>query len=275
MLETVRVSTFAPQFFSIFHNHHMTRIWFVATTVVAMGISPLANAQAPKTKPSKLSALKVAKPAAPKAMSLTTDNQKASYTIGADLGRNLKQNNIPVEIDALIAGLRDASAGAKLALTDDEMKGCMEKLQKSVQEKQSSQNNVIAEKNKEDGEAFLKANASKPGVITTPSGLQYQIIKEGTGPKPLPTDTVTTHYHGTLIDGTVFDSSKERNQPATFPVNGVIQGWQEALPLMNTGSTYKLFIPSGLAYGNRGAGPKIGPNSTLIFDVELISIKGK
>jgi len=208
-------------------------------------------------------------------MSITTDKQKASYTIGADLGRNLKQNGIDFEIDALVAGLRDAASAGKLALTDDQMREAMEKLQKAVQDKQSAQNNVVADKNKAEGEAFLKENGAKPGVITTASGLQYQVITQGNGPKPAPTDTVTTHYHGTLIDGTVFDSSKERNQPASFPVNGVIQGWQEALPLMNTGSTYRLFVPAGLAYGSRGAGAKIGPNATLIFDVELISIKGK
>jgi FKBP-type peptidyl-prolyl cis-trans isomerase FklB len=246
----------------------MTRNWFVAAALAAVLLAPSVQAQTKKTAP--------AKPAASKSMTPTTDAQKASYTIGADLGRNLKQNGIAVDIEALTAGLKDASTGdGKLALTDDQMKAAMEQLQKTVQSKQSAQNDVTADKNKAEGEAFLKANGAKPGVITLPSGMQYQVVVQGAGPKPALTDTVTTHYHGTLLDGTVFDSSKERNQPASFPVNGVIQGWQEALPLMNTGSTYRLYIPSNLAYGNRGAGGKIGPNATLIFDVELISIKGK
>jgi FKBP-type peptidyl-prolyl cis-trans isomerase FklB len=245
----------------------MNRSWFVAATLAAFLLAPAAHAQTKKKAP--------AKAVASKPMALTTEAQKASYTIGADLGRNLAQNGITVQIDALVAGLRDAQAGGKLALTNDEMKACMETLQKSVQAKQSTQNNAVADKNTAEGQAFLKENGAKPGVVTLPSGMQYLVLTQGSGPKPLPTDTVTTHYHGTLIDGTVFDSSKERGTPASFPVNGVIQGWQEALPMMNTGSTYRLFIPSELAYGNRGAGAKIGPNATLIFEVELISIKGK
>lgn len=247
----------------------MIRSWFVAATLAAVLLAPAAQAQTKKKAPAKPAA------SSTKTMSLTTDTQKASYTIGADLARNLKQNGISIDLDALVSGIQDATAGKTLALTDDQMRASMENLQKEVQQKQSKESNMVGEKNKAEGKAFLEANGKKPGVITTPSGLQYMIVKEGTGPKPSPTDTVTTHYHGTLIDGKVFDSSKDRGQPATFPVNGVIQGWQEALPMMNVGSTYRLFIPSELAYGTRGAGPTIGPNSTLIFDVELISIKGK
>jgi len=251
----------------------MNRIWYVAALVVAFGFLPVTEASAQKAKSAQLA--KPAKPGSKNPMVLTTDTQKASYTIGVDLARNLKQNGIKIDLDALTAGLRDASGDGKCILSDEEMRAAMEKLQKSVQEKQKTTNNVSADKNKAEGEAFLMENGKKPGVITTASGMQYQILTEGNGPKPSPTDTVTTHYHGTLLDGTVFDSSKDRNQPASFPVNGVIQGWQEALPLMPTGSTYRLYIPSELAYGNRGAGAKIGPNATLIFDVELISIKGK
>ncbi len=245
----------------------MKRFWLVAA-LAAVTLAPAAQAQTQKAAK--------AKPAATsKPMSLTSDAQKASYTIGADLARNLKQNGISIDLDALMQGVKDGTAGTKLAMTDDQMRAAMEQLQKSVQAKQTAENNMISDKNKQEGQDFLAANAKKEGVMTTPSGLQYMVVKQGNGPKPSPTDTVTTHYHGTLINGTVFDSSKDRGQPATFPVNGVIQGWQEALPMMNVGSTYRLFIPSELAYGSRGAGATIGPNATLIFDVELISIKGK
>lgn len=247
----------------------MIRSWFVAATLAAVLLAPAAQAQTKKKAPAKPAA------SSSKTMSLTTDTQKHSYTIGADLARNLKQNGITIDMAALMAGIEDATAGKTLAMTDDQMRTSMENLQKEVQQKQSKESSMVGEKNKTEGQAFLQENGKKPGVITTPSGLQYMIVKQGNGPKPSPTDTVTTHYHGTLIDGKVFDSSKDRGQPATFPVNGVIQGWQEALPMMNVGSTYRLFIPSELAYGSRGAGPSIGPNATLIFDVELISIKGK
>ena len=250
----------------------MIRTWFVAATVAAVLLAPAAQAQTKKAASAKPAAS--AQKASAKTMTPTTDIQKASYTIGVDLARNLKQNGIVVDVDALTAGIRDAENG-KCSLTDEQMKASMEKLQESVQKKQTSENSMVGEKNKKEGAEFLAANGKKAGIHTLPSGMQYEIVKEGTGPKPAPTDTVTTHYHGTLIDGTVFDSSKERGQPATFPVNGVIQGWQEALPLMPTGSTWKLYIPSEMAYGNRGAGPKIGPNATLVFEVELISIKGK
>jgi FKBP-type peptidyl-prolyl cis-trans isomerase FklB len=205
----------------------------------------------------------------------TTPTEMASYAIGADIARNLKQQGITFNLDMLVQAMRDVTAGNTLSMTDKEMQDSFRTLQSEVQKKSQAKNDVLADKNKAEGKAFLDANATKEGVKTTPSGLQYLVLTEGTGAKPAATDTVKTHYHGTLIDGTVFDSSVDRKEPATFPVNGVIKGWQEALVLMNVGSKYRLFVPAELAYGDRGAGPKIGPNSTLVFEVELLSIQGK
>ena len=158
-------------------------------------------------------------------------------------------------------------------MTEQEMKETLAGLQKELMEKQAERAKLLAEKNKKEGEAFLAANKTKEGVKTLPDGLQYKVIKEGTGKTPKADDTVVTNYRGTLIDGTEFDSSYKRGQPATFPVKGVIPGWTEALQLMKEGSKWELFIPSNLAYGERGAGNAIGPNATLVFEIELISVK--
>ncbi len=168
-------------------------------------------------------------------------------------------------------GFRDALSGAKALLTDQEIRDTIAAFQKEMTAKQDER----GKKNKKDGEAFLAENKKKEGIKTLPSGLQYKVIKAGTGKKPKLTDTVTTQYRGTLIDGTEFDSSYKRNAPASFPVNGVIPGWTEALQLMEEGAKWQLFVPSNLAYGERGAGTTIGPNATLIFEVELISIQEK
>jgi len=204
--------------------------------------------------------------------SLKTKKDKVSYVIGVNVGKGMQQQSIDIDPDIFAKGLKDAMTGAKTAMTDEEMRQVMTAFQKEMTEKQAEKMKVIGEKNKKEGEAFLVANKKKKGVKTLPSGLQYKVIKEGTGQTPKLKDTVTTNYRGTLIDGTEFDSSYKRGQPAKFPVKGVIAGWTEALQLMKVGSTWQLFIPSNLAYGERGAGNIIGPNATLIFDIELISI---
>ncbi|MGC8743036.1 MAG: FKBP-type peptidyl-prolyl cis-trans isomerase [Verrucomicrobiia bacterium] len=202
---------------------------------------------------------------------LQDKKQRISYCIGADIGSNFKRNDIEVDPKALAAGLADALAG-KTALTEAEMKETINNFRTEMMAKFQDKQKQLAEKNLKEGEEFLAKNAKKEGVKTTKSGLQYQVIKSGKGKTPKETDTVKTHYHGTLIDGTVFDSSVERNEPAIFPVNAVIPGWTEALQMMKEGDKWKLFIPAKLAYGERGAGQKIPPNSVLIFDIELLEV---
>jgi FKBP-type peptidyl-prolyl cis-trans isomerase len=202
---------------------------------------------------------------------LTNPKQKMSYAIGLDIATSLKRQDIDVDAKALTAGIADEFAG-KPALTEQEMKAAIMDLQKSAMARAEEKQKAAAEKNLKAGEAFLAANAKKEGVKTTASGLQYKVIKAGTGASPKPTDTVKVHYTGTLVDGTVFDSSVERGTPATFPVKGVIPGWTEALQLMKVGDKWQLVIPAKLAYGEDGPGP-IGPNSTLIFEVELLGIE--
>jgi FKBP-type peptidyl-prolyl cis-trans isomerase len=214
-----------------------------------------------------------ATPAAPGQLELKTTKDKVSYAIGLNIGNSLRAQAVDVDLEVLERGIEDAQGGKKPLLSEQEARDVMQSFQKEMQVKQQERSKVAGEKNKTEGEAFLAANKSKPGVLTLPSGLQYSIITEGTGAKPKATDTVTTHYRGTLIDGTEFDSSYGRGQPASFRVNGVIKGWTEALHLMPVGSKWKLFIPSALAYGERGSGPTIGPNATLVFEVELIAIK--
>ena len=195
--------------------------------------------------------------------------EKISYIIGRDMATNLKKQGIEVEADAFLKGLKDVQAGNPSSLSQQEVQEAMMALQQEMAQKQ----NAAGAANKKAGEDFLAENKGKEGVQTLPSGLQYMVIKEGTGKSPSASDTVTTHYHGTLIDGTTFDSSYDRGQPATFPVNGVIAGWTEALQKMKEGAKWRLFIPSELAYGAQGAGDAIAPHSTLIFDVELLQVK--
>ena len=202
-----------------------------------------------------------------------TPKEKQSYSIGADIGNKLKSQSIDVDPDALAQGLKDAISGNKLLMTEQEIKESLSSLQKEMMEKQAERTKQLSEKNKKEGDAFLAENKKKEGVKTLPSGLQYKVITEGTGKTPKAEDTVITNYRGTLIDGTEFDSSYKRGQPATFPVKGVIPGWTEALQLMKEGSKWELFIPASLAYGERGAGNVIGPYATLIFEIELISVK--
>lgn len=204
---------------------------------------------------------------------LKDQKDKVSYSIGMNIGNNLKKQSIDVNPDVLAQGIKDALSGSKALMTEQEVNETIMAFQKEMSAKQIERLKELGEKNKKEGEAFLAENKKKEGIITLPSGLQYKVINEGTGETPGLTDTVTVNYRGTLIDGTEFDSSYRRGQPATFPVNAVIAGWTEALQLMKVGSKWQLFIPSDLAYGERGAGRDIGPNATLIFDVELLSIK--
>ena len=181
--------------------------------------------------------------------------------------------DVAINPDALAAAMKDIFAGAKPQLTDEEVQQVMQDFQKKMMAKQMAAREEGLAKNKGEGEKFLAENKKKEGVKTTASGLQYKVIKDGTGKTPKATDTVKTHYRGTLINGTEFDSSYKRGEPAEFPVNGVIKGWTEALQLMKEGAKWQLFIPSNLAYGERGAGQAIGPNATLIFDIELLDIE--
>ncbi|MBN2438554.1 MAG: FKBP-type peptidyl-prolyl cis-trans isomerase [Deltaproteobacteria bacterium] len=203
-----------------------------------------------------------------------SQKDKVSYTIGVYSGKNLKQQSIDVDPEIMIKGIKDGLSGDKTLLTDQEMQEAMTAFQKELTAKQAENRKVMAEQNKKEGEAFLAENRKKEGVKTLPSGLQYKVIKEGTGKTPKATDAVVAHYRGTRLDGTEFDSSFKRNQPATFKLDNVIQGWREAVLMMKEGAKWQVFIPSNLAYGENGAGP-IPPNAALIFDVELIKIEAE
>jgi FKBP-type peptidyl-prolyl cis-trans isomerase FklB len=200
---------------------------------------------------------------------LKNQKDKVSYIIGMDIGNNLKKQSIDVDPNILAKGVKDALSGAKPLLAEKEIQETMGAFQKEMMAKREE----VAKQNKKDGETFLAENKKKEGVKTLPSGLQYKVIKAGIGKKAKSTDTVTVHYRGTLINGTEFDSSYKRGQSVSFQVSGVIPGWTEALQLMEEGAKWQLFIPSSLAYGERGAGGAIGPNATLIFEVELVSIQ--
>src|SRR5437868_12343673 len=203
-----------------------------------------------------------------KSPQLKDQKDKVSYSIGMNIGLNLSRQKVDINPDLLVTGIKDAIAG-KPQLTQDQVKDVMTQFEKDMEQKQKA----AGEKNKADGAKFLEENKKKEGVKATASGLQYKALKEGTGSQPKATDMVTVNYRGTLIDGTEFDSSYKRGQPATFPLNGVIKGWTEGLQLMKQGAKYQFFIPAELAYGQRAMGPDIAPNSTLIFDVELKAVQ--
>jgi FKBP-type peptidyl-prolyl cis-trans isomerase FklB len=206
---------------------------------------------------------------------LKTQKDKVSYAIGLNIGKSFRKDSVDVNSAIFARGVKDAITGAKPLLTDEELKAVLTELQAELKKRQDDVTRVAGETNQKAGDAFLAENKTKEGVVALPSGLQYKIIIAGTGPKPAETDSVVCNYRGTLLDGTEFDSSYKRGQPATFPVNGVIKGWTEALQLMPVGSKWQLFVPPGLAYGARGAGGELGPNATLVFEVELISIQEK
>jgi FKBP-type peptidyl-prolyl cis-trans isomerase FklB len=244
------------------HKNAMKAI--TAALALSLLVGCKETSQPPPTAPPVISDTK---------MTLKDDKDKISYSIGLNIGRSMKSEGLPINPDALAAAMKDVFSGAKPLLTDEEVKVVMENFQKEMQAKQLKSREEGLGKNKAEGEKFLADNKQKAGVKSTASGLQYTVIKDGTGKTPKATDTVSTHYRGTLINGTEFDSSYKRGEPAEFPVNGVIKGWTEALQLMKEGSKWQLYIPSDLAYGERGAGKDIGPNSTLIFEIELLKVK--
>jgi len=230
---------------------------FIPLLVVAL-LSVPALAQAPQQP-------RAARPAASAAPAPASGAGAASYSIGYRMGASFKRQGAAVDLQAFMKGLQEGAAGAKPAMSEEQMDEALEALQKEVAAR-------LPEKNRQEGEAFLAGNARQPGVKTTKSGLQYKVLKEGSGKSPAPTDTVKVHYRGTLLDGSTFDSSYERGEPVTFPVDKVIPGWTEALQLMKVGSKWQLYIPSDLAYGKPGHPPVIAPNSTLVFEVELLGI---
>ena len=266
-------------------NASMPKKCTTALTLLTAGIMLLGNAlaqtsatntqqppaaKAPAAKTGQKSAAK-----SPTPLTLNTQKDKVSYAIGMSVAKNLQRQSLDVDPAILMQGLKDTLAGGKTLLTELEAQMVLTELQTEARKKQEEKMQQAGETNKKEGEAFLAANKAKEGVVTLPSGLQYKILKEGTGPKPTATDTVACNYRGTLIDGREFDSSAKHGGAATFPVNGVIKGWTEALQLMPVGSKWQLFVPADLAYGQRGAGPDIGPDATLIFEVELLSIQAK
>jgi len=269
----------------------MHKSFTIAVTTLAAGMLLLGNALAQQTPaattppasstktqtPAAKRPATTAKTAAP--LTLTTEKDKFSYALGMKTGQrmaeSLKKQSVPFDAAILARGLKDGLAGGKTLLTDDQAQAAITAVQNDVRKQQQEKMEQAGAANKKEGETFLAGNKSKEGVVTLPSGLQYKILKEGAGPKPAASDSVVCNYRGTLINGTEFDSSYKRGQPATFPVSGVIKGWTEALQLMSVGSKWQLFIPPDLAYGERGAGADIGPASTLIFEVELISIEDK
>jgi FKBP-type peptidyl-prolyl cis-trans isomerase FklB len=211
--------------------------------------------------------------AAQEAPALKTEKEKLSYAMGMDLGNQLKTRSVEIDPAIFGRGLADALAGSKTLLTAEEAKAIITELQKAMLVKQAAEAKVVGDKNKAEGDAFLAANKAKEGVVALPSGVQYKVLTAGTGKMPTAEDTVICQYRGTLIDGKEFDSSYKRGQPATFPVKGVIKGWTEVLQLMPVGSKWQVFIPPNVAYAERGSGAMIGPNATLIFEIELVAIK--
>ncbi|MBD3756203.1 MAG: FKBP-type peptidyl-prolyl cis-trans isomerase [Gammaproteobacteria bacterium] len=202
---------------------------------------------------------------------LQTTEQKASYTLGVDLAKNMQQQGLQIDIKALTLGMQDAFDQKPLRLTPEEMQSAVNEVKKAMMQKQLEARKQQAEANAKAGAAFLAENKTKPGVKTTASGLQYKVITAGKGPSPTENDKIVANYQGALLNGEVFDSSFERGSPIEFQMGNVIKGWQEALKLMNVGAKWEVYIPAELAYGDKGAGNRIGPNETLVFTIELIS----
>jgi FKBP-type peptidyl-prolyl cis-trans isomerase FklB len=203
---------------------------------------------------------------------LKDNKDSISYAIGYDIGKNFTTQGVEVNLAVFTKALEEGLAGTTPKMDEQTSRNVMMAYQRVLQQKQQEKRAAEAAENIEKSTKFLAENKGKPGVIELPSGLQYQVIKEGTGKQPTPEDQVTTNYHGTLMDGSVFDSSRERGEPATFPVKGVIQAWQEILPMMKEGASYKIWAPPALAYGEYGSPPKIAPNSALVFEIDLIKV---
>jgi len=274
----------------------MHKSFTTAVNILAAGMLLLGNALAQQTpaattqsvSPTPATSGKVQTPAAKRPataaksaapLTLKTQKEKFSYALGMNTGKrmgdSLKKQSVPFDPAILVRGMKDGMAGGKTLLTDDEAQAVLNEMRTELSKKQQEKTQQEEAANKKDGEAFLAANKGKEGVVTLPSGLQYKILTAGTGPKPTTSDSVVCNYKGTLLNGTEFDSSYKRGEPATFPVTGVIKGWTEALQLMPVGSKWQLFVPSDLAYGERSPSPEIGPDSTLVFEVELLSIQDK
>jgi FKBP-type peptidyl-prolyl cis-trans isomerase FklB len=265
------------------HKFFITAAHILAAGALLAGNALAQQTPAATTKPATSSPATSQTPAAKRPstaaktatpLTLKTQKEKFSYALGMKMGENLHKQSVPVDPAILARGLKDAIAGAKPLLTDEQAQAVIMEVQNDMRKKQQEKMQQAGAANKKDGDTFLAANKGKEGVVTLPSGLQYKILKAGTGPKPTPSDTVSCNYRGTFINGTEFDSSYKGGQPVSFPVTGVIKGWTEALQLMPVGSKWQLFIPSDLAYGDAGR-PGIEPSSTLIFEVELLSIEDK
>jgi FKBP-type peptidyl-prolyl cis-trans isomerase len=267
----------------------MQKLWLTAASTLTVGILTLGTISAQQTPASTTKPATAAKPSTtakphttttPAAkttqpLKLTTQKDKVSYAIGLNIGQGMKKDSLDIDPNILLRGLKDAMSGAKPLMTDEEVKVVMTEFRTEMMKKKEGETQQAGQANKLAGQQFLAANKTKEGVVTFTSGRQYKILKEGTGPKPTATDTGVCKNRGTLINGTEFDSSYKGGQPATFPVNGVIKGWTEALQLMPVGSKWQVFVPSDLAYGERSPAAEIGPNSTLIFEIDLLSIQEK
>ena len=282
---------FLPMGQYLMHKSFTTAVNLLAAGMLLLGNALAQQTPAATTQPSSPTSATPAKAQTPAAkrpataassstpLALKTQKEKFSYALGMNTGERMAQGlhdkSVPFDPAILARGLKDGLTGGKTLLTDAEAQAVLTEVQTELRKKQDEKKHAAGEASKKDGDAFLAANKGKEGVVTLPSGLQYKILTAGKGPKPTADDSVVCNYRGTLINGTEFDSSYKRGEPATFPVGGVIKGWTEALQLMPVGSKWQLFVPSDLAYGERGPSPEIGPNSTLIFEVELISIQDK
>jgi len=233
-------------------NHSITSILIVYSALALAPAQPVLAEQSPAPK---------------------TQKEQQAYAIGLDIARNMKRQGISADPELLIRGFRDGLTGVEPAISEAELHQALNDFQVDMKAKRARTKRVIGEENKKEGEAFLAKNKAAQGVVTLPSGLQYKVLKEGDGKKPSAADTVQVNYRGTLIDGTEFDNSYRRGAPATFAVKGVIPGWTEALQQMPEGSKWQLYVPPQLAYAEKGSGRNIGPNETLIFDVELLAVK--
>jgi FKBP-type peptidyl-prolyl cis-trans isomerase FklB len=252
----------------------------LALGLLACGVSAQqAPAKAPATPPAKAPATPPAKGPAPASQAATpapvfkTQKEKISYAIGMEMGKGLKGQGMDVDSSVLAQGLKDALSGAKPQMSEEELKQVITSLQQEMRQKQMQIQEAAAAENKTKGDAFLAENAKKDGVVALPDGLQYKILAAGQGKKPAETDTVLCNYKGTFLDGTEFDSSTQAGKPVPFEVKNVIPGFKEVLQMMPVGSKWQIFVPSNLGYGERGAGNVIGPNATLIFEIELVSIQ--